>query len=365
MKIKLLLLFIALGSQGLYCQETIDKRETVFDSVVFLSDTIYDSIPYLTRLCDELPLKKQKIKVNGCELYVETEGEGIPIVLINGGPGGTHHYFHPWFSSLKESHHIIYYDQRGTGQSDFISGDNGYSFTQAMEDLEGLRKTLDISQWIVCGYSYGGLLAQYYTASYPEQVSGLVLVSALPGFKSEKFKSLQQKYITQVERDKLKAITERAIENKKNGNLNFSAFLYNMALNGDWKRQSFYKPTREQMIRSALYEWVNDKKFNKVMSASSKRYNFKGLFKNCPIPVLMMEGKHDLTWGSKKAAIFKDEFPIAEYVFFEGSGHSIFKDEPEQFMKVVAEFSSGLPTVDKSNVVAWKKEAKSYLIPIE
>mgnify|MGYP001797879117 FL=1 len=112
-----------------------------------------------------------------------------------------------------------------------------------------------------------------------------------------------------------------------------------MALNGDWKRQNFHKPTEEQMIRSALYEWVNDRNFNSIMSKSAKQYEFKGLFKNCPLPILLMEGKYDLTWGSEKAVIFRQEFPNAKYAFFEDSGHGIFKDEPILFAEVVSQIS--------------------------
>jgi len=38
--------------------------------------------------------------------------------------------------------------------------------------------------------------------------------------------------------------------------------------NGDWKRQSYYKPTREQIAQDALYGWVHDDNFNGIMSRS-------------------------------------------------------------------------------------------------
>ena len=47
------------------------------------------------------------------------------LVLIHGGPGGTHHYFHPWFSRAAGFARIIYYDQRGCGLSEFAPGEEG------------------------------------------------------------------------------------------------------------------------------------------------------------------------------------------------------------------------------------------------
>ena len=124
-----LLLFFFLS-----CGRTEQIRETVQDRVLHLEDSIHNSVPSLPMLCDELNYSSQYEDIDGCKLYVEIKGEGIPIVLINGGPGGTHHTFHPWFTELEENHKVIYYDQRGTGQSDFEAGD-GYSFTQAIRDL--------------------------------------------------------------------------------------------------------------------------------------------------------------------------------------------------------------------------------------
>ena len=85
----------------------------------------------------------------------------MPVVLLNGGPGATHHYFHPWFSRAKDFARVIYYDQRGCGLSDYNPG-AGYSVFQAVEDLEQLRRALEIDQWVVAGHSYGGYLAQQY-----------------------------------------------------------------------------------------------------------------------------------------------------------------------------------------------------------
>ncbi|GAI86279.1 unnamed protein product, partial [marine sediment metagenome] len=116
---------------------------------IFIEPELLTEIPQIPRFCDQIELTKHRIKVGDAELYVEEEGRGTPLVLINGGPGGTHHYFHPWFSRAKKYARVIYYDQRGCGLSDFNPGEEGYSVDQAVSDLETIRKALDIDKWVV------------------------------------------------------------------------------------------------------------------------------------------------------------------------------------------------------------------------
>ncbi len=78
-------------------------RETIFDKVVNIPDKLILDISKLPPLCDEIfDLKKGFIDILDGKLYYEEEGRGIPLVLINGGPGGTHHDFHPCFSRAKD-----------------------------------------------------------------------------------------------------------------------------------------------------------------------------------------------------------------------------------------------------------------------
>ena len=325
--------------------------EKAKDLILSIEDSIHYSVPKLDRLCDHIKLKKSTIDIGDCKLYIEREGKGKPMVLINGGPGGTHHYFHPWFSNLKDQFELIYYDQRGTGRSDFSPG-VGYSFQQAVEDLEKLRISLNIDKWTLCGYSYGGALAQLYTAQYPENVSSLILISSLPLFQHVDFDGDQNKYISEIEKNKLNEIIKLYVK----GELDMPSFLYNLSLNGDWRRQYYYKPKKEESIRSALYEWVNDKDFNSIMSESVSKVDTDSIFINCPIPTLIFEGADDLTWGTKKTEIFRKEHPRAEFVLLNECGHQVFQDRTTDFFSKVIEFNSSIQASDKESILKWKNQ---------
>ena len=150
-----------------------------------------------------------------------------------------------------------------------------------------------------------------------------------------------------------------------NDKITFLQLLYNKELNGDWKRQNFYKPTKEELIRGALYEWVNDKGFNQTMGNSYGRYDFKHVFDSCPIPTLLCEAKWDLTWKEEKAELFRNNHPNAKFVLFEKSGHSIYHDEPELFFLRIKEFVTSLKPVSQGEINNWLKQTNIILAPQE
>ena len=136
-------------------QRTDAKRETVIDRIYSKPKEIAWEVPYVTSWCDKLKLKRGYVDVNGCQIYYEEEGKGIPIILLNPGPGCTHQAFHPHFGKAADFSRVIYYDPRGVGKSDYKPGEEGYIVEQAIADLEALRKSLNIDKWIVMG----GLMA--------------------------------------------------------------------------------------------------------------------------------------------------------------------------------------------------------------
>ncbi len=335
-------------------------RESIHDSVVFIEPSLITQIPAVARWCDRLEhLSQRRIDVGDAELYVEEEGEGVPLVLINGGPGGTHHYFHPWFSRATDFARVIYYDQRGCGLSDRAPGAEGYSVDQAVADLDALREGLGLERWAVLGYSYGGFLAQYYALRHPERVSGLVLVGASPGMWTGTGSSRQGEFISEAERQRMREIRQQLDSLREVTGMSRAEFIslliYNNFLNGDWKRQSYYRPTRDRLAEVALYEWDHDQGFNSVMSESQDRVDLTGAFAGSPLPTLIMEGAWDLTWGEQKPLILAGNHPNAELVQFDQAGHGIYDEDPDRFFTVLERFLTSLPPVPEADMEAFRR----------
>ena len=112
----------------------------------------------------------------GHRVYVEQCGNpaGIPVVVLHGGPGGgcsaaMRRYFDP------EHYRIILFDQRGCGRSRPHASVTHNTTWHLVDDIELIRRTLDIDAWIVFGGSWGATLALIYAQAHPARVRNIVL----------------------------------------------------------------------------------------------------------------------------------------------------------------------------------------------
>lgn len=109
-------------------------------------------------------------------IYLEECGnvEGKPVILLHGGPGSgatpTMRRFHD-----PEKYRIILFDQRGCGRSTPHAELRENTTWDLVEDIEKIRKHLNIDKWQVFGGSWGSTLALAYAQTHPDQVSEMVL----------------------------------------------------------------------------------------------------------------------------------------------------------------------------------------------
>jgi pimeloyl-ACP methyl ester carboxylesterase len=73
----------------------------------------------------------------------------------------------------------ISFDQRGVGES--VCRDGRYELPAYLDDVEAICNRAGIARWHVLGHSWGGLIAQAYTAAYPQRARSLVLSSSSLG----------------------------------------------------------------------------------------------------------------------------------------------------------------------------------------
>jgi proline iminopeptidase len=123
------------------------------------------------------PFQTDYLKVSDIhEIYYELCGnqKGKPVFVIHGGPGmGCSPIMRQFFNPDKFL--IVLHDQRGAGKSRPNAEISENTTQNLVEDIERLRKKLNLGKIILFGGSWGSTLSLAYAETYPENVSGMVL----------------------------------------------------------------------------------------------------------------------------------------------------------------------------------------------
>lgn len=115
---------------------------------------------------------------DGARLAYSVQGSGRPIVKA---ATWLSHLEHDWNSPvsspllhrLAQNHHLIRYDERGNGLSDWLVND--LSFDAFVTDLETVVEASGVERFALLGLSQGAAVSIAYAAKHPERVSHLVL----------------------------------------------------------------------------------------------------------------------------------------------------------------------------------------------
>jgi proline iminopeptidase len=120
-------------------------------------------------------------------LYVRVLGDGLPVVIVHGGPDFDHEYLLPEMDRLAESFRVVYYDQRGRGRSFCNQSTGKLTTTMASEvdDLDRVRDRLGLGPVAVLGHSWGALVAMEYAIRHPGHVSHLVVMNGAPASRAD------------------------------------------------------------------------------------------------------------------------------------------------------------------------------------
>ncbi|MFO6429360.1 proline iminopeptidase-family hydrolase [Erythrobacter sp. W302b] len=121
---------------------------------------------------------EHRVAVEGGKVWVRVNGTigkgATPVIMIHGGPGGTHVNF-GGLLSLADTRPVILYDQLDSGMSDRPENPANWLPERFVAELEAIRKELGVERWHVIGHSWGSALALEYAAAYPEHTASAVL----------------------------------------------------------------------------------------------------------------------------------------------------------------------------------------------
>jgi proline iminopeptidase len=106
-----------------------------------------------------------------------TEGTGLPCVVIS-----LRHYHPRTFSpQFKGTLRCTFLDARFSVPEASADPKDPYTVAAAVEDLEAARKALGLNRFVLVGHSIQGSIALAYALRYPQHVSHVIAIGAVPG----------------------------------------------------------------------------------------------------------------------------------------------------------------------------------------
>jgi proline iminopeptidase len=288
------------------------------------------------------------------KVWTKTVGNNprIKVLLLHGGPGGTHEFFESFDGFFpQESIEYIYYDQLGSYYSDQPNDNRLWTNERFVEEVEQVRKALklDSSNFYLMGQSWGGILAMEYALKYQKNLKGLVIANMMASAPA------YNKYAEEVLGPQLdpKVFTQiKEFEKKKDyTNPKYTELLF----------KYYYS---EHILRKPIEQWPESitrafrhlnpnvyvymqgpSEFGITGDATLKNWDVTGRLKTLTIPTLVIGAKYD-TMDPKHMEWISSEMQNGRFLYCPNGSHCSQYDDQEHYFPGVIKF---LKDVDSGN----------------
>lgn len=122
------------------------------------------------------PPDGQFVDIDGTRMHVLVEGDGPDLVLIHGSSGSLRDFTFSLLPELTDSYRVFAVDRPGLGWSGFPKG--GETLSVQADLIRRAVAKLGAKKPLVLGQSYGGAVALSWAVTAPDDLSGLIMVSA-------------------------------------------------------------------------------------------------------------------------------------------------------------------------------------------
>ncbi|HKP11302.1 MAG TPA: alpha/beta fold hydrolase [Blastocatellia bacterium] len=274
-----------------------------------------------------------KFKSHGLELLYETQGGGSEVVIVlHGGPGLPHEYYHPMLSNLSRYARLVYFDRRADMASQ-PDKHNPASVAEMADDVEALRQALGVDRVTLLGHSFGTAIALNYALRYADHTKRLILVSGAAAVEDP----------AAAEKRLVQALSPAEVSRYRNeGGTNNAnpcervrrryAVLY---------PHYFYKLIPYEFERG-IYTVYFDSLAKKLALANEKQeLDVRGKLASIKAPTLVVAGRHDLATTVTQSLELAQALPQSRFVVLEHSGHFPIFEENYLFTEWVRQFMLG------------------------
>jgi proline iminopeptidase len=271
---------------------------------------------------------------NGLNLVYETQGASREVVIVvHGGAGLPHEYFHPMLYNLSRYARLVYFDRR----ADMLSTTtrHGVATVEEMsDDIDALRKSLGLDRVTLLGHSFGGTIALNYALRHPDNVKRLILVSASAAVENPN--AGEQRILKSMSK------AEVAKYNSSEDGTGASRPCERVRLRyGVLYPHYFHKLVPYDFDRGVYTAYFDALSKKEALASDSRAVDLRGQLGNVKAPTLVIAGKYDLVTTPDQSTELATGIPRSKLVMMEHSGHFPFFEENYLFTEWVHRFMVG------------------------
>jgi pimeloyl-ACP methyl ester carboxylesterase len=261
------------------------------------------------------------LEVDGRRLHYVRQGEGEPLLLIQGMSANHLHWGDDFLGLLREDFDLIAYDHRGIGHSDRVG--EPFTISELADDARGLLDALDVESAHVMGISMGGMVAQELALAHPERVRTLTLGCTYCG--GEGSRTTDAEIVQRLGELFLTGRTEEALRYGFEVNVS-PAYAQDPAHHEQVTRIAAELPASLDVLMLQM----------QAIAAHDTSERLPGL----AVPTLVIHGSEDQMLPADNGRMMADLIPGARLEVLQDVGHAFWWERPEQVAQMLREHAA-------------------------
>lgn len=275
------------------------------------------------------------VDVGAGRVWYESMGKGPTLLMLHGGPGAPSDYLIPLMVLADEGYRVVRYDQLGSWRSDKPDDVSLWTFQRFVDEVETVRRALDLGRVHLLGQSWGAFLALEYALQHQDLLRSLVLYSGAAS-TSECVAGMDSlRRLLPAETQELLARYEAAGQTEDPEYLAAMDVLYKRHV---CRLDPWPEVLTESLAHLGLPVYNTMWGPNEFTCTGNLReWDRTDRLGEIRVPTLVVCGRHDEVVPSCSQTMHRG-IPGAELAIFEESSHLSHFEEPERFFAVLRDF---------------------------
>jgi len=285
---------------------------------------------------ETLASQEDFLQVNGGKIWYKVRGgNGVPVVMLHGGPGFTSYYLTALADSIAKDRPVIIFDQLGCGRSDKITDTSLMDMQHHIDQVSALLKHLNIKEYDLYGHSFGTMLAMDFYLQHPENIRSVILAS--PCMRTQTWVE-DADILMQVIPDSTRHTLQALGKGLKPDSVKLPDAL-NLYYGRFYNRKKPLSPyvdssLKHQALNVYRHMW-GPEEF--VATGNLKNYDRTGDLNKLKVPVLFTAGEYD---AARPATVmyYQSLVPVSSFVEIMDAGHSTMTDNIDAEIRAIRQF---------------------------